>query len=255
MSATSDVPPPEVFEPVLPIPPRRGVSRLRRLIVLLAFLIVVVALFSLWFFLHRHLVAMAAISMRGGNVHWELDSGKWKHGGESTVIYNNQGWSAKDDSIASLLDLKHVVSLDLSGCVWVQLSSYAVLNRLPDLHDLSLSRFRELNDPDVVLINDSVLPYIAGHTHLVELSLDGNPITDKGLAALKDLPSLEVIDLSRTEITDAGLQQLLSLPNLKSIRVDDTKVTDAGIAAFVRRRPEIEIIRYNPKTEGNANGY
>jgi hypothetical protein len=248
MSTTADVPPPDAFEPVLPIEPRPYRSIGRRLIGPVCLVIVVAGLCLIWFSVHGHMMAMATISLRGGSVRWDLSEGRWKDGGESSVSFGPQGWSTKDDAIAPLADLNHVVSLDLADCSRISLSSYDVLKRLPDLQFLYLSRAPEPFTSPIVLLDDAVLPNIAGHPRLVELYLDGNPITDKGLASLTGLPRLEVIDLSRTAVTDAGLKHLLSLPNLKTIQVEGTGVTAEGIDAFVRRRPEVEILQTDPKS-------
>lgn len=255
MSAPPDVPPPDAFEPVLPIEPRSGRSIARRLVGPLCFAIVIGVLFVLWYGLYQHIAAMTVISMRGGNVHWELNQGRWTRGGESSVDFRPGTWSAEkdkeenDDAITSLSDLNHVVSLDLSNRIHQSPPSYDVLKRLPDLQYLYLSYQHDAGNPAGVVVTDAALPNVAGHSRLVELYLDGNPITDIGLASLKALPRLEVIDLSGTGVTDAGLKHLLSLPNLKTIHVEGTKVTDAGIDAFLRVRPEVEILRTNPKTD------
>jgi len=249
MSTTVDDPPPDAFEPVLPISPRPYRSIGRRLIGPICFVAVLGGLFVLWFALHRHMAAMTAISMQGGDVHWNLSQGRWMHGGESSVSYGPGGRPVEEDAITPLPDLNHLVSLDLSNRLDLSPPSYDVLTRLPDLQYLYLS-----NNPVKILmpgavVNDAGLSNIANHPRLVELYLDGNPITDAGLASLSGLPRLEIIDLSRTNVTDAGLKRLLSLPNLKLIHVEETKVTAEGIDAFVRLRPEVEIIR----TESNAD--
>jgi len=53
-------------------------------------------------------------------------------------------------------------------------------------------------------------------SQLTELGLDGNPITDKGLAELKGLTALETLGVSDTQVTEAGVLDLQkTLPKAK----------------------------------------
>jgi hypothetical protein len=253
MNTTSDVSPPESFEPVLPIPPRGPRSSARRVLVPIALLALVAALFILWLVFHHHMMAMASITLQGGHVNWDGTGGKWMRGGESSVNFDVFGRGASDESFRSVADLNHVVSLDLTNAGRIPLESYERLKNLPDLRTLQLSRTSMNSDPRALYLSDDEVPWISGHHELVELSLDGNPITDKGLARLTDLPKLEFIDLGHTNVTDAGLMHLLAFPNLKTVNIDGPRITDAGITAFAIKRPEVEIIR--PDTNSGKLDY
>jgi hypothetical protein len=248
MNTASDASPPEFLEPVLPIPPRGPRSMARRVLPPIALLAIVGALFFYWLTLHRHLMALASISLQGGQVDWDGTEGKWLRGGESSVSFDMFGQSGNDDSFRSVVDLNHVVSLDLSNAGRIPLKSYERLRELPELRVLSLSRTSMNSDPRALYLTDDELRWISGHHELVDLSLDGNPITDKGLARLADLPKLEFMDLSHTGVTDAGLMHLLAFPNLKTVNLDGARITDAGVTAFATRRPEIEIVRPDSKS-------
>jgi hypothetical protein len=47
---------------------------------------------------------------------------------------------------------------------------------------------------------------------------------------LKEIKSLQVLELSGTKITDVGLKELKELKGLESLGVRETMVTDAGVA-------------------------
>jgi Leucine-rich repeat (LRR) protein len=54
-------------------------------------------------------------------------------------------------------------------------------------------------------------------------------IGNAGMAALKDLPALEYLDLD-TEVTDAGLKHVGQLPNLRWLRIRTGKIYGPGLA-------------------------
>jgi len=64
---------------------------------------------------------------------------------------------------------------------------------------------------------------------LVELTLGGTKVTDKGLVHLTQLPRLRVLRLSRTAITDAGMSILAKCETLESVDVSQTKIGDSGV--------------------------
>ena len=74
------------------------------------------------------------------------------------------------------------------------------------------------------------------------LFLFKNEITDQGLVHLRDLKSLETLDLRRnTRITDAGLVHLEGLTNLKHLYLIGTGVTPAGAAKLQKKLPKTKI--------------
>ena len=62
----------------------------------------------------------------------------------------------------------------------------------------------------VVVITDRGLAHLRGLRHLRMLDIEGNKITDAGLVHLSGLSKLEILDIAGTEVTDAGLVQLLN---------------------------------------------
>jgi Leucine Rich repeat len=53
-------------------------------------------------------------------------------------------------------------------------------------------------------------------------------VSDEGLKYLKDLKCLEVLDLRQTHVTDAGLEELKPLKSLRKLYLTDCAVTDRG---------------------------
>jgi hypothetical protein len=68
-------------------------------------------------------------------------------------------------------------------------------------------------------------------------------VTDAGLKQLKELKSLQALDLYGTQVTDAGLKELKELENLQTLDLSGTKVTDAGVKEIQAARPGLRIVR------------
>jgi hypothetical protein len=64
---------------------------------------------------------------------------------------------------------------------------------------------------------------------LASLDLSETPIGDAGVAHLREMLSLEHIDLWSTNITGAALESLSALKNLKRLSLENTRITDAGL--------------------------
>src|SRR5262249_41556783 len=64
---------------------------------------------------------------------------------------------------------------------------------------------------------------------VVGVSFIGTEVTDAGLKELKELKSLQSLDLGGTKITDAGLRELKNLNTLQKLRLGFTQVTDTGL--------------------------
>jgi hypothetical protein len=68
---------------------------------------------------------------------------------------------------------------------------------------------------------------------LQTLSLTNTSVGDAGLARLKALPALERLNLSgNTRVTNAGLKALADFPTLVDFRLQSRLVTDDGLVAF-----------------------
>ena len=65
--------------------------------------------------------------------------------------------------------------------------------------------------------------------YVVNLSLDGLPITDAGLKSLPDLPSLRSLQLTGTKIEGPGLTRIAAFRNLEQLLLNGSTVTDDGL--------------------------
>jgi len=124
------------------------------------------------------------------------------------------------------------------------------LRKLPHLETLvSWTTADEQN------IGDDAMPYVAQIRSLRTLRLNG-PITDRGIARLAPLKSLEWLmvigtdvsdkcmptiagfqqlrrlHLANTDITDSGISRLSTLTQLEELNAEGTKVTDEGLATI-----------------------
>jgi hypothetical protein len=124
-----------------------------------------------------------------------------------------------------------------------------VLGGVPDLRILTLTNTRVTDGGLAQLARFRRLStlYIANidHKKLIGPSgarLDTEPlITGRGLASLKDLPDLRVVQLIGPSTSDEDLQALKLLKNLILIDLKGTKVTDAGAADLRKALPGCKV--------------
>jgi len=93
-------------------------------------------------------------------------------------------------------------------------------------------------------LSDVGLAYLKDVTTLKSLIVTGNPlrmvrITDSGLAQLHRLRALETLGLNCVQITDAGLVYLKQFPKLRSLELRGLPITDVGLEHL----KEIETLR------------
>jgi hypothetical protein len=135
------------------------------------------------------------------------------------------------------------------GCRNVEDEALAMLPRFPSLRSfvprsLPDDGFRHVArciDLEALALHrettDAATIHIARLPNLKSFSGGGSNITDRSLAILADMPSLESIDLHGcAAITDAGVSRLAALPRLTTLIVYDCpRVTNAGTATFPSR--------------------
>jgi tetratricopeptide (TPR) repeat protein len=78
-------------------------------------------------------------------------------------------------------------------------------------------------------VTDAGLAHIKDLINLRRLTLRGTAITDAGLAHLTGLENLEELDLELTRVGDAGLVHLKGLKSLRTLRLSSTNISDAGL--------------------------
>lgn len=109
--------------------------------------------------------------------------------------------------------LATVERLRLDGAT-LQPEDYALLSKLPQLHNLSLSR-TNVTDTDVARLPLS----------LTSLSLDSTSVTDECVSRLAAMNRLVRLEITDTKITPDGLRQLEPLRSLERLWIDDSCIT------------------------------
>lgn len=260
------------MEPAAPNPPKR-----RRLNVSVRVLMLLVLAAGVW--MGRQIGkareqrdAVAAVREYGGTVHYDWEFPKGEIGGthpraprwlrrllgdeyvqevvQVDLVYGRSGenpnLSPADPLIERLAVLPRLRRLSLTGPQATD-EGLRQLRLLPSLGQLYLYRATELSDD--ALANLASLPHlkvlVIGDSHLSDrglahlarvrtleklmLSLNGR-FTDAGLAHLTGLTSLDLLSVGGCpRVTDAGLVHLKTLKNLEILDLQGTGVTDAGL--------------------------
>ena len=105
------------------------------------------------------------------------------------------------------------------------------LKRFQNLNSLSLASPGPMwvNGKRLTPITDSGMANLDVPT-VVNLNLDGLPITDAGLKSLPEIPSLRSLQVTGTKIEGPGLSRLRALRNLQILILNGSAVTDEGLA-------------------------
>jgi serine/threonine protein kinase/Leucine-rich repeat (LRR) protein len=139
------------------------------------------------------------------------------------VTLNLAEMSIADAALAHLAPLHQLESLDLSR-THVTGSGLAYLSGATGLKHLHLS---------YAPIQAGHLKSLAVFGNLQTLDLSANSsaesLTDDGLIALEDLPTLRVLGLRTAKITDASLDRVAKLNELEGLDLEGTPVSDAGV--------------------------
>jgi len=96
------------------------------------------------------------------------------------------------------------------------------LTDLPHLAKLNLQRTTNMT-------NDGMKHVVATFPNLQYLHILYNNITDEGVAHLKGLSKLKLLDLRGCVVSDDGLAEIKDLPNLKSLKLRSKAISDAGM--------------------------
>lgn len=85
------------------------------------------------------------------------------------------------------------------------------------------------------------LAALAAMPRLEKLSLyKSSTVTDAMIAELVAAKKLNNLDLFGTNLTDASLDHVATIKSLRYLAVATTKMTQAGVAAFKKKRPDVE---------------
>lgn len=92
--------------------------------------------------------------------------------------------------------------------------------------------------------DDSIFPQIAHLSGLQELYISDAAITERGLALLRPLASLQRISIYHTAVGDAGLLNLALIPGLKWLTCSGTAATEEGLTLFRRVMPGCKTVNF-----------
>jgi hypothetical protein len=155
-----------------------------------------------------------------------------KHNSELTEVDLTGLVLVTDDGFGAALEgQKRLERLSLSGCHVTDHGFAKVVQNMPELQVVNASGCPKLTD--------DVGPALSNARRLTALDLsECEGVGDKGvIAACKDKPRLQTVDLSFSGVTDAALHDAFNEhPKLKSVEVIDCEgVTEDGIAALRKR--------------------
>jgi hypothetical protein len=153
---------------------------------------------------------------------------------------------AKHGELIFAIDLRNTPITDagLSHLARASGLMYLSLGNSPSMESMDTQRPRS-PITDAGLIHLKACP-------LRSLSLRDIPITDAGLACLKDLHQLERFYLARTQVKGPGLGVLKSLPNLRTLRLEEDEINERALdyLAGATNVEDLEITCSNVKGQG-----
>lgn len=124
-----------------------------------------------------------------------------------------------DQGLATISRLRRLEDLSLPGSRNFGARGIRSLWKLRHLRSLRLTGSS---------INDEALIAIGRLKRLFYLEIEGTPVTDRGIAAIANLPLL-YLGVGGTRISDRGICALDSLTNLRMLSLHRTQVTDGGL--------------------------
>jgi hypothetical protein len=124
--------------------------------------------------------------------------------------------------------------------LWEHLPDLESLSIVPDVDHPPLSdaglaalarlpRFRNQEVYAYDNVSDAGLAHLKGMTGIEVLELADEPIADAGLAHLSGIRTIRILSVDNTPVTDAGLAHLRGLNRLEELSVEKTRITDAGL--------------------------
>jgi Leucine-rich repeat (LRR) protein len=184
------------------------------------------------------------------------------HGLKSLETLDLSHSKVSDDGIKELRFFRNLWALDLEGTRRVTHVGLSRLNELRNLRSLRIG-FRKIGDKDIRALNqleslqfldlrdaeltDGRIEELRSLRGLRGLVLVNNPaITDDGIAALKNLTRLEILDLDATSVTDAGMKHIKGLRALRRLELGCTDVTEIGFSEL-RDLKDLRRLSLGPK--------
>jgi Leucine-rich repeat (LRR) protein len=165
----------------------------------------------------RHLAGLK--NLRSLNLFGVADDEGLEHlkGLENLRELNLHRTQVRGKGLVHLQELTRLETLNLSECA-LRPGRLEPLARLTSLTVLNLERTG---------VTDEDMAHLKGLTKLRELKLGHNPgVTVAGLAHLRDMKSLEILDLQGAGLDGDALEVVARFPRLKQLNVTSTNVSD-----------------------------
>lgn len=89
---------------------------------------------------------------------------------------------------------------------------------------------------------------------VVIVSLADTSVTDADMAVFRDLPFVQVLDLSRTGVSEVGLAHLAGVTALTELIVVGAKLGGHALAAFRQAHPVVKVVT-KPPPKGAVNPF
>jgi hypothetical protein len=149
--------------------------------------------------------------------------------------------SITDAGLECLTNLSQLRALSFYCCSGITDDGLKHLHGLTGLKYLQLYREDSLRAGfRGTLITDGGLVHLKDLASLENLNLIGQRITDKGMVEIAALTNLRGLLLRGDQITDAGLKQLHRLKHLRQLHLDEARVTPDGVAALKSKLPDLD---------------
>jgi RNA polymerase sigma factor (sigma-70 family) len=133
----------------------------------------------------------------------------------------------RTDPWRRLGEARGVVRLPARGLVRLALSQASLADPSP-LEELAPDAIQSLS-LRLLGAKDEALRHVGHLTGLKEINLDGNFITDAGLAPLAGLKNLESVSLGDSLIGDEGVRHIAGLPSIRGLYFYRSRITDRAL--------------------------
>ena len=129
------------------------------------------------------------------------------------------GGQINDSNLKYLATLPHLQSLSLPAC---------------DITGLGMARLQCRSTLEILglrgtLIHKKHFAELNDFSKLIDLDLDGTPISHDDLCHLPNLPNLQVLSVRFTSIGNQSLEKLKTFSSLRILDIRDTKINDDGL--------------------------
>jgi hypothetical protein len=162
-----------------------------------------------------------------------------------------------DACIGSLIKCRKLEHLNLQRASNVTDAGIKQLRDLPALVFLNIGYSRAtldaiddeiLGNLEVLYLNNTALgssrlTKLASCTKLKKLSIYSLKVQDDDLEVLKQMPSLESLDVGPATITERGIDIIDQLSNLKHLDLKQTPVSDSRVEQFRPKHPQCRVLR------------